>query len=111
MMAVGRPLFEALDSIPMISAIYKYYISSGDALDCFMCQHSYAATAPLSTLKKHLRVKHGYSIRRPPPPEVYERAIRRANLVKFYKYIEAFGFNPPSLGASSRMSVEQLLNP
>ncbi|KAJ9059475.1 hypothetical protein DSO57_1002052 [Entomophthora muscae] len=82
----------------MYSSIYKYFLNSGDHIECFMCQYNYRNDAPLSTLQKHLRVKHGYSIRCPPPKDVYERAIYRANLLYSYKHFNLYPLplHPPA---------------
>lgn len=50
----------------MPSKVYLYYPVKEELLSCVACAHPYALDAPLSTLKKHLRVKHGLSIRHPP---------------------------------------------
>ncbi|KAJ9059479.1 hypothetical protein DSO57_1002056 [Entomophthora muscae] len=91
----------------MHSSIYKYYLNSGDHIECFMCQYSYRSTAPISTLQKHLRAKHGYSIKCPPPKNVYESAIFKAKIVYSYKYINLYA---PPLPPSRRITIEELLN-
>ncbi|KAJ9048862.1 hypothetical protein DSO57_1030397 [Entomophthora muscae] len=52
----------------MPSKVYQYYPVKEERLSCIVCDYPYALDAPLSTLKKHLRVKHGFSIRNPPAP-------------------------------------------
>ncbi|KAJ9079158.1 hypothetical protein DSO57_1038401 [Entomophthora muscae] len=52
----------------MPSKVYQYYPIKEDRLTCVVCSYPYALDAPLSTLKKHLLVKHGFSIRNPPAP-------------------------------------------
>ncbi|KAJ9068479.1 hypothetical protein DSO57_1028209 [Entomophthora muscae] len=49
----------------MPSSIYKYYPRKDGRLACIVCDYPYDMDAPLSTLKKHLRAKHNFSIRRP----------------------------------------------
>ncbi|KAJ9081997.1 hypothetical protein DSO57_1008954 [Entomophthora muscae] len=96
----------------MYSSIYKYYLNSGDHIECFMCQYSYRINAPLSTLQKHLRVKHGYSIRSPPTHDVYSRAIQRAKLTNLYKVMnryKSFTRQVP-LPPSRRITINELLN-
>lgn len=58
----------------MPSNVYLYYPVKKDLLSCIICGYPYALDAPLSTLKKHLRVKHGVSIRNPPTQEQAEGA-------------------------------------
>ncbi|KAJ9072704.1 hypothetical protein DSO57_1024528 [Entomophthora muscae] len=54
----------------MPSSIYKYYPTKEGRLTCVVCSYTYNLEAPLSTLQKHLRVKHNFSVRNPPsyPP-------------------------------------------
>ncbi|KAJ9081995.1 hypothetical protein DSO57_1008952 [Entomophthora muscae] len=95
----------------MHSSIYRYYILREDYIECFMCQYSYHTSAPLSTLQKHMRVKHGYSIRCPPPRDVFEKAIHRAKLYNIYRQANQFKFQssnkPPP---SRRITINELLN-
>ncbi|KAI0223723.1 hypothetical protein L0F63_002845, partial [Massospora cicadina] len=50
----------------MPSKVYKYYPIKEGRLSCIVCNYPYALDAPLSTLKKHIRVKHNFSVRKPP---------------------------------------------
>lgn len=60
----------------MPSKVYLYYAVKEGHLACIVCDYPYAMDAPLSTLKKHLRVKHSFSIRHPPPPHLAQPYAR-----------------------------------
>lgn len=68
----------------MPSSIYKYYPTKEGRLSCAVCGYTYNLDAPLSTLQKHLRVKHNFSVRNPPanppvnlaPEKAKELAVR-----------------------------------
>ncbi|KAJ9057223.1 hypothetical protein DSO57_1024753 [Entomophthora muscae] len=59
----------------MPSKVYQYYPIKEDRLTCVVCSYPYALDAPLSTLKKHLLVKHGFSIRNPPSPQQLDNFV------------------------------------
>ncbi|KAJ9057222.1 hypothetical protein DSO57_1024752 [Entomophthora muscae] len=59
----------------MPSKVYQYYPVKEDRLSCAVCSYPYALDAPLSTLKKHLRVKHGFSIRNPPATQQLDNFV------------------------------------
>lgn len=62
----------------MNSAIYKYFPRAGERLRCLVCDYDYAIHAPLSTLQKHLRIKHNFSIRHPLSHDQLQKAIHDA---------------------------------
>ncbi|KAJ9083369.1 hypothetical protein DSO57_1035370 [Entomophthora muscae] len=66
----------------MNSAIYKYFPKVGERLHCLVCDYDYAIHAPLSTLQKHLRIKHNFSIRHPLSQEQLQKAIHDARKVR-----------------------------
>ncbi|KAJ9059472.1 hypothetical protein DSO57_1002049 [Entomophthora muscae] len=101
----------------MNSSIYKYYPTVGDKIQCMVCQYSYRKDAPLSTLQKHLRVKHQFSIRCPLQPEEMEKAIEESKLPVF-RYLGPKPSKPkpapieqPKKHAIKRMAIEELINP
>ncbi|KAJ9056484.1 hypothetical protein DSO57_1032612 [Entomophthora muscae] len=59
----------------MPSKVYQYYPVKEERLSCIVCDYPYALDAPLSTLKKHLRVKHGFSIRNPPSSQLLDNFV------------------------------------
>ncbi|KAJ9081987.1 hypothetical protein DSO57_1008944 [Entomophthora muscae] len=71
----------------MVYSIYKYFPSSGDDIKCIVCQYAYRKDAPLSTLQKHLRVKHGFSVRNPLSPEELEKVIKKGRTPIFKTYL------------------------
>ncbi|KAJ9069826.1 hypothetical protein DSO57_1014708 [Entomophthora muscae] len=75
----------------MLSAIYQYFPTKGSDIHCVVCNYKYRKDAPLSTLQKHLRVKHGFSIRSPLPPEELEKAIQEAKEPVFSRYMGPAG--------------------
>lgn len=85
----------------MNSAIYQYYPLKGDQLTCVVCGYSYRKDAPLSTLQKHLRVKHQFSIRNPLSSDALDQAIQDAKEPIFSSYI-APGVYIPQLHKSQK---------
>ncbi|KAI0243811.1 hypothetical protein L0F63_007398, partial [Massospora cicadina] len=79
----------------MPSKIYKYYPIKEGRLTCIVCDYPYALDAPLSTLKKHIRVKHDFSIRN--PPSTYQLCASKFPAL-------------PKL-AHSKIPIHSLLNP
>ncbi|KAJ9059455.1 hypothetical protein DSO57_1002032 [Entomophthora muscae] len=92
----------------MNSSIYKYYPTAGDGIQCIVCRYAYRKDAPLSTLQKHLRVKHGFSIRCPPTAEELEKAINKAKVPVFALYT---GPSEPKKSESMRrVNIADMLN-
>ncbi|KAJ9076307.1 hypothetical protein DSO57_1027554 [Entomophthora muscae] len=85
----------------MPSSIYKYYPRKDGRLACIVCDYPYDMDAPLSTLKKHLRAKHNFSIRRPLTKQQLERAREEAS-----RYLP-LSPSPPV----RRVNIQFLLNP
>lgn len=83
----------------MPSSIYKYYPTREGQLACIVCDYPYALGAPLSTLKKHLRVKHNFSIRRPLTRHQLERARAEAAVYS------------PNVHPTRCLDIPSLLNP
>lgn len=64
---------------PYNSSIYQYFPDRGDFIFCIVCRYRYRKDCPLSTLRKHLRVKHSFSIKKPLSPTELQLAIDCAN--------------------------------
>ncbi|KAJ9068488.1 hypothetical protein DSO57_1027548 [Entomophthora muscae] len=84
----------------MPSKIYKYYPVKEGRLACIVCDYPYALDAPLSTLKKHIRVKHNFSIRKPPTSQ---QLIKSDCGIGYPYYI--------SEHVHTRIDIKSLLNP
>ncbi|KAJ9059453.1 hypothetical protein DSO57_1002030 [Entomophthora muscae] len=63
------------------SQIYQYYPESKEGIRCIICRYKYKRDAPMSTLQKHLRVKHSFSVRHPLSQEELDLAVTQASLV------------------------------
>ncbi|KAJ9081994.1 hypothetical protein DSO57_1008951 [Entomophthora muscae] len=90
----------------MNSSIYKYFPLKGEQIHCIVCQYKYHKDAPLSTLQKHLRVKHRFSIRRPLSTTQLGVAIIEAKAPIFSSYL-----GPEPFNQVKGFSLINLLNP
>ncbi|KAJ9081992.1 hypothetical protein DSO57_1008949 [Entomophthora muscae] len=98
----------------MSNLIYTYFPSSGDDIKCIICQYAYRKDAPLPTLQKHLRVKHGFSVRNPLSPEELEKAIKKARIPIFTPYLAPPEYKPvaqkPKSESPKRVNIGNPLN-
>lgn len=94
-----------------MSAIYQYFPAKEDHIHCVVCKYAYRKDAPLSTLQKHLRVKHRFSIRRPLSPTQLDVAIGEARVPVFSSYrAPSMGFRLQNLLNHGEESTEATLS-